>query len=804
MAEEAKRATTGGEDAGQQAPPVRVLVVEEDRVEGGMLAFHLRREGLVVMLAGSGDEAIDALAWAPPDAIMVEAHGRELDGFEVIRALGDTPVRVFLLSDGLLDLEDELEALRLGVTDVFSKPVDPALVARRVLERPISATRGSIPDLPDNGISGDLAVHPVAHLLSLCHRHRMNARLHVELDGDWGVLLIRHGDVIDAESPGATGRDAAFAAIRRAEGTFVLFPLDLDAEELTRDDVVRADVATLFTEALGRPPTRQFPKIHPDEQHVIEIDLPARESPRGPLSRPAVRRPTATSNDTLEYEASPSEPAAPRSPGPETRARIQRQVGIPVDDASRQPLEVSTAPRLAPAPGPETPPSDAQPRPRGHDRSDNVPRRRVTTGAQVRERASQIRRPTRPMPISSPPMEPVRPEDLLSTPPPREPTRPPEQRPSTRPPEARPSTQPPQARPATWPPEPQPGTRPPTDRPGTRPPEARPATRPPNTRPEATPRGLDTQPPAPRPPDTRPPSSGWSDQSATTVAGFAPVDEAETTLGQDPVVESSTERAALPADVLETLPAGAHPPELPASARVVRPATSRAGTEPDIDEPTDISDKHPLTDAPRVRRPSTGMFRIGDEKAPKERTDVDVQDAPVGDDTLLGAPDRPSRLHWSVIAMTAALVALLVFVVVRAAAGDEPPPPAPDPIVEPLDLATQAKIRFGEAAQALRLGEDGEAQRLFEQLVGDADRPDGALAGLAMIYLKEGKIDDAEPVLEALNRKKQGDPRVLAWLGLVHAKQGRLEEAKASFHDARDKAEGPLADRLDELLATFE
>ncbi|TNF31539.1 MAG: response regulator, partial [Deltaproteobacteria bacterium] len=381
MAEEAKRATTDGDDVGQQPPPVRVLLVEEDRVEGGMLAFHLRREGLVVMLAGSGDEAIDALSWAPPDAIMIEAHGRELDGFEVIRALGETPLRVFLLADGLLELEDDLEALRLGVTDVFTKPVDPALVARRVTERPAASARGSIPDLPDNGISGDLNVHSVAHLLTLCHRHRMNARLHVELDGDWGVLLIRHGDVIDAESPGATGREAAFAAIRRAEGTFVLFPLSLDADELTRDDVVRADVATLFTEALGRPATRQTPLVRPEEQqHVIEITLPARESPRGPLSRPAARRLVANSNDTLEYEATPSELIEMRNPGADTRARIRRQVGIPVDTPPAQPPETKTTPLMGAINIPElAAPEPAEPAaPRGQSRADNAPRRRVT------------------------------------------------------------------------------------------------------------------------------------------------------------------------------------------------------------------------------------------------------------------------------------------------------------------------------------------------------------------------------------------------------------------------------------------
>ncbi|TNF30795.1 MAG: hypothetical protein EP329_13285 [Deltaproteobacteria bacterium] len=265
-----------------------------------------------------------------------------------------------------------------------------------------------------------------------------------------------------------------------------------------------------------------------------------------------------------------------------------------------------------------------------------------------------------------------------------------------------------------------------------------------------------------------------------------------------------TALAAAPADVLETLPVHDRAPELPASARVMRTTTGHADEEPDLDEPTDIRDKHPLTEAPRVRRTSTGMYRIGDAKAPRERTDVDVEAAPAPDDAMLGRASRAPRVHWSVIALAAALVALLVYVLVRAAAGSSNPAPAPAPVVTPLDAPTQARIRFGEAAQALRLGEDAKAERLFEALMADAERPDGALAGLAMTYIKAGKLVDAQPVLEALNRKVGGDARVLAWLGLIHAREGRLDDARTRFREARKSATGPLAERLDELLATFE
>ena len=55
----------GGAGAGD-GRSVRVLILDEDRVEGGMLAFHLRRDGLVVMLMTSVEEASDAIAWSAP------------------------------------------------------------------------------------------------------------------------------------------------------------------------------------------------------------------------------------------------------------------------------------------------------------------------------------------------------------------------------------------------------------------------------------------------------------------------------------------------------------------------------------------------------------------------------------------------------------------------------------------------------------------------------------------------------------------------------------------------------------------
>ncbi len=278
----------------RQARPTRVLILDEDRVEGGMLAFHLRREGLVVMLMTSAEEAADAIAWAEPDVLLVEVAAQGFDGREFLSQLSHLPVDVFAVADRQLSGEIELDALRLGVIDVMMKPIDPVTLARRLKTRPERKRRGSIAGLPEGGISGDLAVHSVVHLLQMAHRHRLNARLHIEIDGDWAVLLVRHGEVIDAEAPQSTGREAAFQMVRTTAGAFVLFPLPSEAEELSRDDVIRADLATLVADAMGRREPRTVNAARMAEQEAFV--LPHVGSPRAPLAKRG-------GEETLEYAA---------------------------------------------------------------------------------------------------------------------------------------------------------------------------------------------------------------------------------------------------------------------------------------------------------------------------------------------------------------------------------------------------------------------------------------------------------------------------------------------------------------------
>lgn len=354
----------------QTARSTRVLILDEDRVEGGMLAFHLRREGLVVMLMTSAEEAADAIAWAEPDVLLVEVSAQGFDGREFLSSLSHLPVDVFAVTDRQLPAEVELDALRLGVIDVMMKPIDPVTLARRLKERPSRTRRGSIAGLPDGGISGELATHSVVHLLQMAHRHRLNARLHAEIGGDWAVLLVRHGEVIDAEAPSATGREAVFQMIRASLGAIVLFPLPAEAEELSRDDVIRADLATLVAEAVGRREPRAVNTVKARTEPAFV--LPHVGSPRAPLAGVGVGK--RRDEETLEYAAQSPPPArgvgdSARVKRPGEREREQAAGAVaatpPPVAAPARPSVVSEAARPVTNPGiaalSEPPPLPAPP-----------------------------------------------------------------------------------------------------------------------------------------------------------------------------------------------------------------------------------------------------------------------------------------------------------------------------------------------------------------------------------------------------------------------------------------------------------
>jgi two-component system KDP operon response regulator KdpE len=106
------------------APPGRhrVLVVDDEPGLVRALAINLRAHGWEVVTASDGRGALDAVAEARPDVVVLDLGLPDLSGMEVIAGIrGWTDVPVVVLS-ARQHGEDKVEALDAGADDYVTKP----------------------------------------------------------------------------------------------------------------------------------------------------------------------------------------------------------------------------------------------------------------------------------------------------------------------------------------------------------------------------------------------------------------------------------------------------------------------------------------------------------------------------------------------------------------------------------------------------------------------------------------------------------------------------------------------------------
>jgi two-component system response regulator MprA len=139
---------------------MKILVVDDEPAVRDSLERALRLEGYEVQLAADGVEALDEVARAAPDAILLDLMMPRLDGLEVCRVLrsrGDrTPILVLTARDAVSDRVSGLDA---GADDYVVKPfaLDELLARLRALLRRMAAPAGEVLRL------ADLELDPVAY-----------------------------------------------------------------------------------------------------------------------------------------------------------------------------------------------------------------------------------------------------------------------------------------------------------------------------------------------------------------------------------------------------------------------------------------------------------------------------------------------------------------------------------------------------------------------------------------------------------------------------------------------------------------
>lgn len=126
----------------------KILVVEDDRKTVELIRLYLDKDGYRVIVAYSGDKAIDLARSERPDLIVLDLMLPDVDGLEVCRTLRDeSDVPIVMLTARATE-RDKLIGLDLGADDYITKPFSPGellarvrAVLRRVQEIPYPAQR---------------------------------------------------------------------------------------------------------------------------------------------------------------------------------------------------------------------------------------------------------------------------------------------------------------------------------------------------------------------------------------------------------------------------------------------------------------------------------------------------------------------------------------------------------------------------------------------------------------------------------------------------------------------------------------
>lgn len=112
----------------------KVLVVDDERDIVDLIRYNLSKEGLDVLVAYNGEEALEK-ADSIPDLIMLDLMMPVLDGFETCKRLKADPAKsripiVFLTARS--SEIDEVLGLELGADDYIQKPISPRKLVARV------------------------------------------------------------------------------------------------------------------------------------------------------------------------------------------------------------------------------------------------------------------------------------------------------------------------------------------------------------------------------------------------------------------------------------------------------------------------------------------------------------------------------------------------------------------------------------------------------------------------------------------------------------------------------------------------
>jgi two-component system OmpR family response regulator len=191
---------------------MRVLVVEDEKKLGQLLARGLREEGYAAERAARGEDALWMAHAVAYDAIVLDVMLPGVDGFAVCRRLRDggiwSPVLMLTARDAV---DDRVTGLDAGADDYLAKPFSfeellarlRALTRRAPVERPVVLEAGELRLDPAahrawrGNAELDLSAKEFALLELFMRRPGVVLSRAQLLDGAWDIAFEARSNVVD-------------------------------------------------------------------------------------------------------------------------------------------------------------------------------------------------------------------------------------------------------------------------------------------------------------------------------------------------------------------------------------------------------------------------------------------------------------------------------------------------------------------------------------------------------------------------------------------------------------------------------
>lgn len=140
-----------------------ILIVDDEPNIIELARLYLEQEGFTVIAARDGQAALERIADAAPDLVVLDLMLPVVDGWEVCRrtrAHSEVPILMLTARD---DDVDKIVGLELGADDYLTKPFNPRELVARV-KAILRRTRGSREGQATKPLHvGDLSIDPARH-----------------------------------------------------------------------------------------------------------------------------------------------------------------------------------------------------------------------------------------------------------------------------------------------------------------------------------------------------------------------------------------------------------------------------------------------------------------------------------------------------------------------------------------------------------------------------------------------------------------------------------------------------------------